>query len=359
MKIETKALTEALQILRPIVGRRNTLPVLSTVRLEAKRNRLFLTVSNLDEHQEEKLECSGDLDPICINFNYLVNALGGESTSISISKTYAVVKCGRNESKLPFLAAEEFPQPPKDDGLKAIGANCVEMAKGIRAVEWCARKEPEPFVLKSVHIVGRPRSLTCEATDRRQLAVHTQAIICGDFEILLPAEFVANVSANLDRKGSQMQANEDRIKVVHEGGFYFCKQMDMKYPATSGVIPKEPVMLGSVLMADALDAFSRCNNYTVPDRTPISIMDFSEDGIHVAFTANAELNLVVPGKYKKHTAKANSEAFLMCLRGLKAEAFEILKAENMLVLRAGDMAVYSMNVTEDFQKKPKAPASAE
>lgn len=359
MKIETKLLSDALKILRPIVGRRNTLPVLSTVRLEAKRNRLFLTVSDLDQYQEEKVECVGDLEPICVNFNYLVNALCADSTSITVSKSYAVVKCGRNEAKLPFLSAEEFPTIPKEDGLKSIGVACVELAKSVKAVEWCARKDEEPWMFKSVHVIGRAKSLVCEATDGRQLAVNTQSIICGDFEILLPADFVSNVSANLERKGSQMLANEDRIKVVHDGGFFFCKQMDVKYPNTGTVIPKEPTPLGKILLADALDVFSRCNNYTIPARTPISVMKFSEDGIHVSFSANAELNLVIPGKYKKHEANVNSKAFLMCLRGIKADAFDILKDVNMLVLRAGDISIYSNNITADFQAKPKAAAPPE
>ena len=355
MKCEAQLLIQAMNLLKPILARKTTtIPICQTLLLSASRNRLTLTANSLDEYQTEKIECEGDLSPCCVNFNHLLYSLFGEKVTIKEAKNNQVeIRCGGNEIYLATMDAEEFPKPPTEENPVKIGVACSELSDGINAVRWCARKDDAPrYALKSVHVVGVAKLLKCEASDSLQLAIYSKALIGGDFEIIVPADFATNFAEVLKRKGSEFTASNNCLKVIHDGGVYMCRQMDAKYPNTKAVIPEKLNLLGDVKMSNLIEVFSRCENYTVPAHTPIASLKFTSDGLDVTFKeSTAELNLHVEGKFKAHTCNVNNGSFLKCLRGMRVETVKLFQAGTMTILDGGDIIVYSNNATPEFQKK--------
>ena len=360
MKIETKALSEALNRLRPIISRRTTLPILSCVKIHAERNRLHFTVSDLDQVQVEKIECEGEFEPICVNFSALQNAVGGETTSLHCSKGVMVVSCDFGTTELDTLDAAEFPPSPKIDGLKKIGVSCEDLANAIKATLWAAHTDPSRYILQSVHIVGGAKMLHVEATNGRELAIIDQPLMSGDFETIAPSANAANLAESLTRKGAELSTNEKHIKVTHEFGSYCAKQVDGKYPNTKQVIPTKQTKIGELDVESMVGIFSRCNFFSDPARTPIAQVSFSSDGVEVEFVGRgSNLDLKSAGKFQKFTARVNAESFYRCLSSIKSPKATIscdAKDDKFpfLVLQSGDLFIYTTQVAGDFQSKPKA-----
>lgn len=359
MKIKTSDLTEALTRLKPIISRRTTLPILSCVKLHTERNRLHLTVSDLDQYQVERIECDGEFEPCCINFNYLLNALGGEAVSLKRNKTSVDVRCDFGVTELDVLEAEEFPPPPKCDGLKPIGVSCEDLSKAINSVAWAASTDETRWILNSVHVAGSSKRLEVVSTDGRQMARIEQPLISSDFEILIPSAFASSVAEVLARKGSELSANGDHIKISHENGNYYAKQVDGKFPNYKQVIPVKQEKIGDFEVGPFREMLGRCKFYADYARSLAAQIAFGKSGAEIEFVGKASnLNLVAPGEFKSFNAVVDAETFHRCLSNLQAERATIFKDASedkfpMIIMQAGDLFIYTTQVTKEFQKKAK------
>ncbi|MEI6730927.1 MAG: hypothetical protein WCL30_06670, partial [Pseudomonadota bacterium] len=132
MKIQTAQLKSALDNIRPIVGRKTSLPILSCVKLHAENNRLNITASNIDEFIIESVDCEGDIAPTCVSFNHLAMAISGKEAELESASSTLLVKCGRNETEIATLDAEEFPPNPKFDKPQNHAVDCDELAKSVQ-----------------------------------------------------------------------------------------------------------------------------------------------------------------------------------------------------------------------------------
>ena len=359
MKIETKQLTEALQRLRPIVGRRSGVPILQSLRLHATQKRLNILASNLDEFQLEKLECEGELEPVCISYERLMYALGGDTLTMKITKKdVLVIKFDRNEIILATQSAEDFPAMPEEKGGVKIGVNCADLAVDFKLASWVAPKTYKNFILQSVHVLGTPKMLTCEATDGRNLARICHPLMCGDFEILVPTDFVANFSSAIERKDSELTVSEGSTRIDYDGGAYHCRQLEGKYPNTRPVTDGPTKQIGEFDPSELVEVLSRIENYYVPARDPIAELSFSKDGIEIKFReTTGELELFFEGKFEKHACKVNPNSLLRCLRAIPEDKCKLFRDEDgkKLVLTSGNLEIHTTNVLADFQAKPKTP----
>jgi DNA polymerase III sliding clamp (beta) subunit (PCNA family) len=360
MKLKTKELTDALTRLKPIISRRNTLPILSCVKIHSELNRIHFTASDLDQFQVEKIECDGEFAPCCVSYGALLNAIGGETTDLRLSKSILVVSCDFGTTELDILDAEEYPPIPKCDGMKNIGVSCEDLSRAIGATLWAAHDDPSRYILQSVHVMGRSKLLHVEATNGRELGIIDQPLISGDFDIVVPSGFAGGFAEILLRKGADLSVNEKYIKVTHEFGAYFAKQIDGVYPNTEQVIPAKQKKIGDMDVEAMRDIFSRCNFFSDPSRTPIAQMTFSAEGVEVEFTGrNSNLDLRAPGKFGMFQARVNAESFHRCLTAIKSPR-AIISCDAgeekfpILVLQSGDLFIYTTQVAGDFQSKPKA-----
>src|ERR1035441_9367201 len=108
-------LVKALSTVRSVVGG-GSLPILGTVLISAKNNRLELTCTDLDislrTHTAVTVKEEGGC---CVNagiFFGIVNALTGDDLSIEQSKDSLTIKAGSSKYKLGILEAGEFPPLP-------------------------------------------------------------------------------------------------------------------------------------------------------------------------------------------------------------------------------------------------------
>lgn len=94
-----------------IVEKRNTIPILSTVRLIATGGKLTATMTDLDMSIEASVPAEGDLK-VCVDANLLaaiVSKAAGDEIEITPQDNAIVVKSGRNRSTLHTLPVDDFP----------------------------------------------------------------------------------------------------------------------------------------------------------------------------------------------------------------------------------------------------------
>lgn len=349
MKIKTKTLGDALDRLAPIVGRRLTLPILSCIKFEAIDNRLYLTADSMDQRQVEIIECDGALAAVCVGFERLRHAIGGEDLEITFSGEKMQIQFSLGGTKIAVLPAEDFPDEKKDKWI-ASGINCEELADSIGRTQWACSKDFTSYILNGVHVCGSSKNLICEATTSRELAVLEKAIICSDIDAVIPAAFCSQLIAALNRKDSGVSFGKNAIKVSHAEGAFYCRLLDGVYPNTQNAMPKKTNLIGEIQTAPLIDALSRINFLGGPKTEAHCLLSFSASGLGVQFVGKEdEASFRIDGNFKEHEAAMNATTLLGCIKALGSESAKVFKpskddADNMLIFQSGDLFVYTTKV---------------
>lgn len=345
MKIETKKLLTALENLRPIIGRKQTLAILSCVRLSASGGYLKIEATDLDQYQFEQVECASDFSARCVNCAAFLMSIAGDSVDIELNTTSMTIVSILGETELETLSHEEFPAEMKCDSIQKHGVNCQDIATGIKRVVWAASGEVARYALQSAHICGTPKSLVIQSTDGRNMAVFTMASISSVFEMLAPAEISSTLCAALMRDGAVLSSGEKHIRVDFDGGMYSCKQIDGKFPSTAVILSSKQSAVGDAKVSELRDSFSRLCFYKDPQKQISANVEFSGEGMSIKMAGkNCVLDFLIAGKFKSHTCKIMVDAFLNCIKNTPGDVVKISRAaENRcIILRSGDLEIHTM-----------------
>lgn len=350
MKIQTTILKSALDKMRSLVGRKASLPILSCVKLHTERNRLHITASNLDEYMVERVECSDEIEPCCVNYQKLCNAIGGDETELKFSDGAIAVKIKSGITNLKTLLAEDFPSLPKDELIKSSVA-CDELSKAVDNTAWAASTDETRFIFNAVHISASPKMLRVEATDARNLAFCEIPLMSSEFEAIVPRAFAANFSAALLRSESELSIGKNYVRVSHEWGNYFCKQLDGKYPDTAPIIRATPKFIGEAKTAELLEIVGRCDSFSDPSRTPVAMVTFSKSGAQIDFVGqDSSLAHKASGQFEPHECRLNANSFKTCLGAINSETVRIHAGGSgnfkSIVLESGNLFIHSTECTD-------------
>lgn len=345
MKTTTKTLKAALDNLKPIISRRMTLPILSCVKLYTERNRLHITATNLDEYMVERIEVDGEIEPVCVSFNHLFMSLMGEDAVITPRKGSLLVKCGDNETVISTMDAADFAPMPEFRDAENHGLACAELAEAVNLASWAASNDPSRYVLNSALIQASPKTLSVVASNGRELAIVERALIGSAFEVLIPAEFASGFQSALSRTGAVLSSNKNNVKVAHDWGNYFCKQLDGAYPNYKQVIPKESKLLGTVSVEELLGLVSSCVGYS-SDTEAKGIFDFSAKGLSITLVGdnNSTVNRRMDGKFAALKIALSTKKMLKIFQHLKTDEAKLFFNDELspLVIESGDLRVITM-----------------
>jgi DNA polymerase-3 subunit beta len=348
MNIDASKLRTALDNLKPLVGRRQTLPILACVKLHTERNRLHLAATNLDEFAVEQVEAGGELKPACIRFDHLYNALFGDTADIALKENKISVRCGKDSSSLSAVDAAEFPTLPKMVKSAKQGLACGELSRFVKSVSWAASSDPVRYNINSVFIESSGKELMAVATNGREMAFVKEAIIGSDCEFLIPSAFAANAAAALARDGAILETSENQIRVTHNEGEYYCKQVEGRFPNYKRVIPLETKPLGKLNVAEAIAMLRSIVCYGDAADTDIKgIFIFSKNGLVVKFDeprAGTELSRELAGKYTDFTVALSAAKMLKIFQHIQAEDVTIRFVDifSPLVIEAGNLTAMTM-----------------
>ena len=168
--IPAATLATALKAASAIVETRNTIPILSTVRLQASADSLIVTTTNLDIEYRQTLEASGPEWAACVDAKRLAAMAGAASgdLSLSLDGNILTVKAGRSRWAAPALPVDDFPEMPVE---KMCAPLSVESLPDIiRRTVWAASDSSVYWYLNGIYLDDEGGKLRVVATDRYRFA---------------------------------------------------------------------------------------------------------------------------------------------------------------------------------------------
>jgi DNA polymerase-3 subunit beta len=342
MIIDSKQLAVALGNLKPLISARNTLPILSCVHIGTDKGRLRIAATNLDEYAIELVDADGELESVCVNFWHLSMAISGKETEITMAKKGVAIKCGDDETILGTQESSEFPEVMAMKDAKTHGVSCPDLAASIKSVGWAASTDTTRYILNSVYIVSKAKSLDVISTNGRELAIASTPLIGSEFDFVFPSPFISNFVNALARPGAILSTTENHASVTHDAGQYVSKLVEGNYPNYKMVIPANVKPLGTVSVEEFLGVMSSCVGYAV-EQNESGTFRFSKTGLVVSMTIKdgPQLTRHLLGAFVEFNIALSVKKTQNIFRSIKTEEAKIFYVDELspIIFESGNLRV--------------------
>ncbi|QFG38326.1 DNA polymerase-3 subunit beta [Paracoccus pantotrophus] len=245
-----------------IVQRRNTIPVLSCLRITPRDGLLEIEATDLDSWLTVDCDATcAAADPFLLDAFVLRALLVGAETSDSISIDRAAdivtMRIGPTTIRLRLLIdAADWPAEPGTDGMIWSDVPETALAKMIDSVRWAISTEETRYYLNGIYMHGRDRRLAGAATDGHRLALYQTDADWPLPDLIFPRHSVAALRSLLTAGGNRHirvgGSTKPAMRLVGSGWTLFAKCIDGTYPDYTRVIPVRSAMRGHAVINRAL-----------------------------------------------------------------------------------------------------------
>lgn len=277
IKFQTEDFLPSLAMVNTVVLAKNTLPILSDVRIETKADGNGGTYAELMTSDSETwLQMKAPLTEaevgivICIEAKGLLQALrnlGGKPVTMEIDDSKHIVKCdyGNGHFSLPYEDAQDFPLPmAAPDGAKTKLMDAKKMLTAIEKAGFATANDELRPVMNGVHFDFLPTCMISVASDGHKLAKYADlTITCDEIE---PSGFTMPkkpCSTLLNVLGSTVAGDikvmfNDRCFTVNNTQFKMSARLiEGRYPNYDSVIPKDNDRIVTIAKNDFVAALKR------------------------------------------------------------------------------------------------------
>src|SRR6187401_3543507 len=204
-------LLKELSLLQGIVERKNTIPILANVLMEASKDHVALLATDLDVGLRSRCEATvgkpGTLTLPAKKLFEIVSALPDTEIRIDEDKggKSVTIAADRFESRMQTLPASEFPTPPEEAGSPVATLPAHAVKRMIAQTRFAITSEDTRYFLNGAQLVLKPDSMSMIATDGHRLAfmsVHESPGPDVKTEVLLPRKTLNEVARLVDGSDS-------------------------------------------------------------------------------------------------------------------------------------------------------------
>ena len=247
-------LLRELQLFQGIVERKNTIPILANVLLEAAGDEVKLLATDLEVGLRSKCSASvakgGSLTLPAKKLYEIVKALPETDVRIEEDKGGVKVAADRFDSRMQTLPREDFPTLPDANGKGVVTLARDVVKQMVSKTQFAITGEDTRYFLNGALFVLRPDSMSLVSTDGHRLALVTvprdkdkgKKAGAGDGEerVILPRKTLLELGRLLgEGEGDiQFERGENHLFFEVGGRLLISRMIDGQFPAFERVIPK-------------------------------------------------------------------------------------------------------------------------
>jgi len=272
LTIERGALLKSLGQVQNVVERRNTIPILSNVLLEAGSNALGLTATDMDLTIIERVPVSvgtgGAATVPAHTLHDIVRKLP-EGSQVEIDGGgeggQATIRAGRSKFSLPTLPREDFPATAGGDLPHRFSLAAKDLRGLIDRSRFAISTEETRYYLNGIYLhVAEEKVLRAVATDGHRLARVEMEVpkgAAGMPGVIVPRKTVGELRKLIDETEEPIEValSETRIRFAFDSVTLSSKLIDGNFPDYQRVIPTgndKSMTVDRRMFAEAVDRVS-------------------------------------------------------------------------------------------------------
>jgi DNA polymerase III subunit beta len=330
IRIPVPELARSLSMMQGIVQRKNTMPILSNVLLEATndgdgKGKLILSATDLDVGMRTIQVCEvmeeGRVTVPARALSDIVRVLPGPDVSFhKLQNNHIEVKSGRTKARLLGLSADEYPALPSYEDVTFSSFDAKLFVDMVEKTSYAASTDETRYNLNGVLVESAPAGaedpnlFVMVATDGHRL-VHIERSFDGISEsgwgkehqsVILPRKGLAELKRLIDGEGKteksdtplQVGFHENHAVVQCGGTVLGMRLIDGAFPDYRQVIPKLADKLVRISRSDLSASLRRVSVLTSDKSQPVKLT-LTKDQLLVS-CANADTGEIsddVPVEY--------------------------------------------------------------
>lgn len=257
VKISRDELLVALQRVQGVVEKRNTMPILSNILLEAKQDGIEVSATDLEIgmralYKATVSEAGTQTVSARKLFEIIKELRDGEVELATAENNWLTIQAGKSQFKIVSLPAGDYPALPAIDkeGLTPLtSSNLLEL---IRKTLFAAGDNDARYILNGLLVslvTGEKKTvLRLVGTDGHRLAVAEQEIAAGskgapqEIKAIIPKKAAHEIRRLLEEggDGEPLIGFTKKLMIFRKSGLLLTSSlMDGNYPNYQQVIPKE------------------------------------------------------------------------------------------------------------------------
>lgn len=285
VKISKDDLLQGIQVVGNVVSPKATLPILSNMLVETKKDTLRLNTTDLDIGISCEIPVSivedGAITIPAKRFSDVVRELPSGDVIIHARKNNQIEIEGQNcRIKLLGLPKEEYPKFPEFKDKEAIRIKQVDLKEMFRLTSFAVSHEESRYVLNGLLMEVSGQTVRLVATDGRRLAKIEKPLIqpvTRDVSVILPIKAVQEVNRNLKDDGEVvLVSGSNQVLFDINGTLIATRIIEGDFPNYTQVIPKNTAPKINLKTAEFLSAIRRANLLATPDFQAVKFEVFKD-----------------------------------------------------------------------------------
>lgn len=340
--IERAILLKTLSHIQSIVEKRNTIPVLSNVRIEAMSDGISFKATDMDTEITEIVdakinETGATTAPAHMLYDIVRKLSDGSDVELTYpdDKGQLAIASGRSKFVLSTIGVEDFPVISGDKLPINFGMQREELKDVIDRTQFAVSTEETRYYLNGLYIhaknEGSTKVLRIVATDGHRLACVESPLPNGAENlsgVIIPRKTIGEIRKLLDDTKAEsinISLSDNKVRFALDEVILTSKLIDGTYPDYERVIPTDTDKVLEVQVKELANAVDRVS--VVAERTRAIKMGM-EDGKVVVTTTSPDLGSAseeIDAKYDNAPLEIgyNFRYLLDILSEIKGESVQI------------------------------------
>ena len=244
-------LLRELQLFQGIVERKNTIPILANVLIEAAGSEVKLLATDLEVGLRSRCEASvakgGSLTLPAKKLYEIIKALPETDIRIEEDKNGVKVAADRFDSRMQTLPREDFPTLPEATGTVSATLQRDVLKQMVGKTQFAITGEDTRYFLNGALFILKADSMSLVATDGHRLALVSVPRDAGkggksddEVRVILPRKTLLELGRLLSEGEGEIQyeRGENHLFFDIGGRLLISRMIDGQFPAFERVIPK-------------------------------------------------------------------------------------------------------------------------
>lgn len=269
-EVTKPALLKALGNVNGAVEKKNTIPVLQNVKIEAQNGKVILSATDMDilvtSNFNTEMQNNGLTTVPAQMFYDIIRKIPDASkiTVLQENPNILQIKSGKSKYNLPCIDAGEFPSIAEGELGENIEIDGEKLAKMIDKTRFAISNDETRYYLNGLFLQSLKTDngfeLRTVATDGHRLAVaHLAATEAKtEFGVILPKKSVNEIRRIIDgAKTILIAVSRAKIKISTDNTTIISKLIDGDFPDYNKVLPKNNTQIATINKKSLFDCVDR------------------------------------------------------------------------------------------------------
>ncbi len=273
-KVDKNVLIKGIDTIQNIISSKATLPILSNFLLEAQKDKLKLTATDLNIG----ISCiiPGDiLEPGAITiptrrFSSIIKELSDLEIGVNSKKNnIVIIETPSCQFKIIGLPAEEFPKLPEFKDKEVVEINQALLKQMLNHTSFAVSMDETRYILNGILFKISQNTITLVATDGKRLAVDIKKLTKPtnkEINMIIPVKTIQELQRNLQDEGVlSMTIGANQVLFEFGATIIISRLIEGEFPDYQQVIPAQAESKIKINREQFLLAIRRASLLSTPD----------------------------------------------------------------------------------------------